>query len=81
MKQWPKHTFPPLHPIEQHKETAARNLKYIDYKCKALIYAFCVVGNCLTPPTVTERKWSKVVEMFLINHDMHQSLCELLNTK
>ena len=48
-----KHTFPPLHRIEQHKETAGGNLYYIDYKHKASISAFCVFGTCPTPPTVT----------------------------
>ena len=42
--------------------------------------AFCVIGNCWTPPTITETKQGKEVEMFLIDHDMHQSLCELVNT-
>ena len=35
------------------------------------IKAICVIGNCLTPPTITEKKWTKGVEMYLINHDMH----------
>ena len=57
--------------LEQHKEAAGGNLYYIDYKSKALISAFCVVENYSTPPTITEKKGSKEVEMFLINHDMH----------
>ena len=76
---WNKHTFPSLHrmvegnDLEQHKETAGGNLYYIDYKCKALISAFCIVENCPTAPRITEKKRSKEVEMFLIDHDMHQS--------
>ena len=54
---------------------------YIYYKCKALISAFCVIGNCPMPPTITEKKLSKEVQMFLIDHDMHQGLCELVNTE
>ena len=34
--------------IEQDKEAAGGNLYYNDYKHKALISAFCIVGNCLT---------------------------------
>ena len=41
--------------LEQHKEEADRNLYYIDYKCEALVSAFCIVGNCPTPPTMTEK--------------------------
>ena len=52
---------------EQHKETAGGNLYYIDYKCNALISAFCIAGNCPIPPTITEKKQSKKVEMFLID--------------
>ena len=71
---WNKHTFPPLNCVvegnylKQYKETASGNLHYIDYKHRALISAFCVVGNCPTPPTITEKKQGKKVEMFLIDH-------------
>ena len=40
-----------------------------------------VIGNCPMPPTITEKKLSKEVQMFLIDHDMHQGLCELVNTE
>ena len=33
--------------FEQYQETAGGNSYYIDYKRKALISAFYVVGNCL----------------------------------
>ena len=74
---WDKYTFPPLHFIiegnylEQHKEAADGSLYYIDCKSKASVSAFCIVGNYLTPPTITEKKWSKEMEMVLINQDMH----------
>ena len=60
--------------LKQQKETAGGNSYYIDYKCKALISAFCIAGNFVTPPTITEKKWSKEVKMFLINHDMHSKV-------
>ena len=63
--------------LQQHKETAGDNLHYINLKCKAWISIFWVIVNCLTPPTITEKKQCKEVEMFLIDHDMHQSLYEL----
>ena len=78
---WNKHTFPPLHCTEQHRETAGGSFLYIYHKRKALIPAFCVVGNCPTPLTVTEKKRNKEVEMFLIDHCIHQSLCELVTTE
>ena len=57
--------------LEQHKEAEGGNLYYIDYKSNALISAFCMVGNYSTSPTITEKNWSKEMEMFLINHDMY----------
>ena len=74
---WNKHTFHPLHSmiegnyLKQHEETAGSNLYYTDYKRQALISAFCIVWNCLTPSTITEKNWGKEEEMSLINHDMH----------
>ena len=74
---WSKHTFPPVYfmvqgnYLDQHKEEAGGNLYYIGYKCRAVISAFCIVGNCQTPPIITDKKWSKEVEMFLIDYDMH----------
>ena len=53
----------------------------MDYKLKAVISAFCIVGNCPTPPAVTKKVQSKEVGMFLIDHDMHQSLFEIVNTE
>ena len=58
--------------LEQNKEEAGGNLYYIDYKCKALIFTFCIVGNCPTTPILPEKKRSEEVEMFLIDHHMHQ---------
>ena len=80
-----KHSFPPFHRVvegnylEIYKEITDGNLYYIDTKRKALISAFCVVGNCPTPPTMTVKKRGKDVEMFLVDHDLHQALSELVN--
>ena len=47
-----KHTFPLLqcmikgNYLEQLKEAAGCNLYYINYKRKASISAFCIVGKC-----------------------------------
>ena len=67
--------------LKLHKETAGGNLYYIDYKLKTLISAFYVFGNCPTQLAKTENKRSKEVEIFLIDHDMRQNLCELFNTE
>ena len=53
--------------LSRHKEIAGGNLYYIDY---TLISAFCVIGNCPTLSIITEKKWRKEVERFLIDHDM-----------
>ena len=37
---------------------------------KALISAFYIIGNCLTP-IITEKKLVKEVGMFLIDHNVH----------
>ena len=67
--------------LEIHKETSNGTLYYVDMKREAMISAFCVVGNCPTPTSVTLRKHGKEVEMLLIDHDMHQVLCELVNNE
>ena len=42
--------------LKQRKEATGGNLYYIDYKYKTLISAFCIIGNCPTTPTITEKK-------------------------
>ena len=82
-----RHTFPPYHPVvegnylEVFKELSDGSLYYVDAKQKAIVSAFCVVGNCSTLPTVTEKKRGKNLEMFLVDYDMHQVLSELVNTE
>ena len=63
-----------------HKERAGGYLYYIDYNHKTLISAFCVLGNYSIIPTITEKKQNKEAEIFLIDHDIYQSFCELVNT-
>ncbi len=81
-----KHSFPPLNRVvegnylEIYKEITDGNVYYIDTKGKAFISVFCVVGNCPTPPTMTVKKRDKDVEMFLVHHDLHQALSQLVNT-
>ena len=85
MKDDYNHTFPPYHRVvighylEVHKETTNGTLYYVNTKKEALISAFCVVGNCPLPTSVTVKKNKKDVEMFLIVNDLHQYLCELVN--
>ena len=52
--------------FEQHKESAG--------------FHICFLGHWKLSDTINnhEKKQSKEVEMFLINHCMHQSLCELV---
>ena len=80
-----KHSFPPFHRVvkgnylEVFKEIHDGHLYYLDTKRKALISAYCVVRNCPTPPTTTVKKQGKNVEMFIVDHDPHQALSELVN--
>ena len=72
-----RHTFPPAHRVvegpylEIYKETNDGTLYYIDNTRKALISAFCVVGNCPELPSTQLKKRGKNVEMFIVNHDIH----------
>ena len=61
------------------KEIHDGHLYYLDTKRKALISAYCVVGNCPTPPTATVKKQGKIVELFIVDHDLYQTLSELVN--
>lgn len=77
-----KHDFPPLHVVEgnyleQDKEKTGGNLYHIDYKRKDLISVFCVVEIVCHH----QQFRGEEVKMFLVNHDMHQKLCEIVNTE
>ena len=78
-----RHTFPPAHRVveghylEIYKETNDGTLHYIDNTRKALISAFCAVGNCTELPSTQLKKRGKNVEMFIVNHDIQQALYEL----
>ena len=58
--------------MEVFEEIHDGHLYYLDTKPKALISAYCVVGNCPTPPTTTVKK-------FIVDHDLNQALSELVN--
>ena len=82
-----RHTFLPYHRVvegnylEVFKECSDCSLYHVDVKQKAIVSAFCVIENCSTLPTVTEKKCGKNIEMFLIDYGMHQVLSELVNTE
>ena len=82
-----KHSFPPFHCVvegnylEVFKEIHDSHLYYLDTKRKAMISAYCVVGNCPTPLTTTVKKQGKNVEMFIVDHDLHQALSELVSVE
>ena len=65
--------FPTLHRMINGNYLEQQVVIYVTLitNIKALMSAFCVVGNCPIPPIITEQKRSKEVKMFLINHDMH----------
>ena len=78
-----RHTFPPAHRVvedhylEIHRETNNGTVYYVDHIRKALISAFCIVGNCPELPTTLQNKCGKNVDMFIVDHDIHQVLSEL----
>ena len=78
-----RHTFPPAHRVveghylEIYKETNNGSLYYIDNARKTMISAFSIVVNCPELPKTPQKKRGKVVEMFIVDHDMHRALSEL----
>ena len=56
------HVFPPMHRVvegnylEVHREVPNGKTYYLDTRKKALISAYCVVGNCPQLPHVTGKK-------------------------
>ena len=79
-----RHRFPLVHRIvEGHyleilKEISNGSLYYIDNAQKVLISAFSIAENYPELPKTLQKKRGKVVEMFIVNHDMHQALSELV---
>ena len=80
------HKFPPYHRViegnylELQKEQKDSDLYYVDYHKTAMVSAFAVIGNCPMPEIIHEKKNGKLVEMYVINLDIHQALCELVCT-
>ena len=66
------------HYLEILKETSNGSLYYIDNAQKVLISAFSIAENYPELPKTLQKKRGKVVEMFIVNHDMHQALSELV---
>ena len=80
------HFFPPLHQVVQgqYLENHQNNTKdgdiyFLDVSKTAIVSAFSVVGNCPEPAIVTRKRRGKEQNMFLIDHNLHQGLCELVN--
>ena len=78
------HKFPLYHRViegnylELHKEQKYSDLYYVDYHKTAMISAFAVIGNCLMPEIMNEKKNGKLVAMYVISSDINQALCELV---
>ena len=77
--------FPPLHRIveghylERHSTNNAGDIYYLDTSKTAFISGFCVVGNCPPLGIVQHKRRGKIEDMFLVDHDLHQALCETVN--
>ena len=64
--------------LELHKQQKDSDLHYVDYHKTAMILAFTVIGNCPMPEIINEKKNRKLVAMYVISSDIHQTLCELV---
>ena len=79
------HDIPPMHRVveghylEVHKATNDGDIYFLDDSKTAIISSFSVVGNCPLPETVKMKRRRKEQDMYLINLDLHQGLCELVN--
>ena len=51
---------------------------YLDESKTVIVSAFSVVGNCPPPETVIQKRHWKQQEMFFVDHNLHQGLCELV---
>lgn len=65
------------HHLEIYKETNNGSLYYVDNARQALISAFSADGNCPELPKTLQKKRGKVV-LFIVDHDIHQALDELV---
>ena len=68
------------HYLEIHQNnTKDGDIYFLDVSKTAIVSAFSVVGNCPEPTMVTRKRIGKEQNMFLIDHNLHQGLCELVN--
>ena len=78
------HQFPSLTKViegnyfEIHKSNTDCDIYYLDTKI-ALISSFCVVGSCPPPEIIVQKRKGREQQMYKINSNLHQALCELVN--
>ena len=79
------HLVPPLHRVveghylEIHKNNNDGDVYYLDESKKAIVSSFAVVGNCPPPEVVSHKRRGKQEDMYFVDHNLHQGLCELVN--
>ena len=79
------HDFPPFHRVieghylELHKALKEGDVYYLDEQRTAVISAFAVVGNCPLLETLSQKRRGQIQDMFLLSHEIHQGLCEIVN--
>ena len=77
--------FPPLHRViegnylERHTSNNDGDVYYLDSARTAFISGFCVVGNCPPLPMLKCNRKGKLQDMYLVDHSLHQALCETVN--
>ena len=75
----PQHRVIKGHYLELFREQKYGFIYYLEKSKEAVISAFSVIGVCPDLDTVAIKRKGKMEEMYILDNDLHQSLCELAN--
>lgn len=64
---------------ELHKTLKEGDVYYLDEQRTAIVSAFAIVGNCPLLETLSQKIRGHIQDMFLLSHEIHQGLCEIVN--
>ena len=78
-----RHTFPPDHRVvkghylEIHREDKECDVYFVDTSKQDIVSGYCIIGICPVTKEVREKRKGEMKNMYLVDKDLHQSICDL----